>query len=192
MTQSMLSAFAKQTISFEEQNKRSGFRRWNNLIYEWEVEYQGYNRPDEIYPDAPKGFIDFHVVVEIIEALVTARDKKYKKVKRPGYKLSITQNTCLPENDWESILVYEEEFKQDQLKKAFDIFQRELLNIQSWIIIAESRATLMPDNKNTFECPFCGWATDSIEDDISCHGCGKRFWSEKMWGIQNKSTEAIP
>lgn len=187
----MLSAFAKQTITLEDHNKSSGFRRWNNLIYDWEVEYQGYNLPDDIYPDAPEGFIDFHVVVEIIEALVTVREK-HKKVKRPGYKLSITQNTLLPDENWESIITYEEEFKQDQLNKAIDIFQRELLNIQSWILIAESRANLMPDNKHTFECPFCGWATDSTKDDISCHGCGKRFWSEKMWGIQNKATEATP
>lgn len=67
---------------------------------------------------------------------MTARVKN-KKVKRPGYKLLITQNTLLPEEDWETIIVYEEEFKQDQLNKAIDIFQRELLNIQSWILIAE-------------------------------------------------------
>jgi len=48
----------------------------------------------------------------------------------------------------------------------------------------------MPDNKDTFECPFCGWATNSTKDDTSCHGCGKRFWSDKMWGMRDKATGA--
>ena len=72
----------------------------------------------------------------------------------------------------------EEAFKQAEIRKAFDAFQRELINIHSWIEIAESRVRLISSEKDAFECPFCGWVTDELDDDITCHGCGKRFWFE--------------
>ncbi|MFO7881177.1 MAG: hypothetical protein R6U52_01400 [Kosmotogaceae bacterium] len=183
MTQSMLSSFADKHISLDEHNQQSGFRRWNSLIYDWEVEYQDYIRPDENWHDAPEGYVETHVIVEITEALVTARDKKYKKVKRPGYKLTVTQNRLLPgdEQEWESYTTLEEEYQKDKLNNCFSAFQRELLNIQIWIAVAESRAKLLPTNSETFECPFCGWATNTTSHDISCIGCGKRFWDSELF-----------
>lgn len=178
--QLMLSSFAQKTITAREATK--DFRRWNNLVIDWDVEYEGYHRADDCEDETPEGFIEFHVIVEITEALVNARDKKtYKKTKVPGYKLTITQNVALPESDWETWHVHDEEFIQKNLKKAIDAFQRELLNIQNWIKIANSRARLIPENKDAFECVFCGWVTDEIHDDITCLGCGKRFWSERLW-----------
>jgi len=175
----MLTGFTKKAISLGQYNKQHGIRRWNSLVYDWDVEFTGYQRSDD---DRPQGYIKFHVIIEIIEALVNTRDKKtYKKTKVPGYKLTITQNMALPENDWESFIVYEEDFMKNQIHNAIDAFQRELLNIQSWIEVAESRAELIPKDKDVFECPFCGWVKDSRQDDISCYGCGKRFWSEKLW-----------
>ena len=82
---------------------------------------------------------------------------------------------------WESYVVYEECFPQNKLKKAFDVFEREVLNIQSCIRIAESRARVIPMANDVFECPCCGWVTDIWSEDITCNGCGKRFWSETLW-----------
>ena len=182
-SQTMLNRFSQKTISMAEHTKQLDLRPYNNLIYDWEIEYKGYWRGED---DIPEGFVDFHVYVDITEALVTARDKKtHKKLKRPGYKLTVTQNHAFPEMGWESYVVYDEEFKKDQLDKAFDAFQRELLNIQGWIIIAESRAKLIPEGKDVFECMHCGWVTDQLKDDITCIGCGKRYWS---YNLLNKAT----
>ena len=38
----MLSAFSQKTISMEEATK--DFRPWDNVIYDWDVEYKGYAR----------------------------------------------------------------------------------------------------------------------------------------------------
>jgi hypothetical protein len=174
--QLMLSSFAKKTISVDESTK--GFRPWNNLILNWEVEYRGYSRED----GEPEGYVDFHVVVEITEALVKVRTPKtYKKVKRPGYKLIVVQNMAFEGREWDGCIVYEESFIKDRLKRVFDVFHREVLNIQRWIRIAESRARLIPNRADVFGCPFCGWATNVWMDDITCEGCGKRFWSGKLW-----------
>ena len=88
---------------------------------------------------------------------------------------------ALGEKEWESYITYEESFQMGQLKKAFDAFQRELLNIQSWIEIAESRARIIPQGNEVFECFHCGWVTDIWSDDITCKGCGKRYWSDRLW-----------
>ena len=176
MTQLMLSSFSQKTISMGKSTKN--FRPWNNIIFEWDVEYLGYSRGF----DEPEGIIEYHVIVEIMEALVKARNPKTnKKIERPGYKLIITQNMVFQGKDWESYIVYEEAFQKDKLKKAFDVFQRELLNIQVWIKIAESRARLIPKGNDVFECSFCGWVTNAWGEDITCEGCGKRYWSEKLW-----------
>ena len=175
--QLILSSFSKKTISFSEATK--DLRPWNNLILDWEVEYQEFSNCEM---DEPQGFIDFHVVVEIVEALIRVKDQKSgKKFERPGYKLIVFQNMALEGKNWESYVVYDESFKKDKLIKASDVFQREILNIQSWIEIAESRAQLIPSGKDVFECWFCGWVTDEFNDDITCFGCGKRFWSETLW-----------
>ena len=173
--QLMLSSFAQETISTQEFAK--DFRPWNNLVFEWDVEYSGYRRDD----GETEGYIDFHVIVQIVEALVKIRDTKTRnKVETPGYKLLVTQIVAYEGKEWDSSVVYDECFQKDQLKRAFDGFQREVLNIQGWIEIAESRARLMPKRRDVFECFFCGWVTDISSDDIMCHGCGKRFWSEKL------------
>jgi hypothetical protein len=178
----MLTGFTKKAISLAQYNREHGIRGWNNLVYDWDVEFIGYQRSDD---DSPQGYIKFHVIAEIVEVLVITRDKKnYKKTKVPGYKLTITQNMALPGHVCESLIVYEEDFMKNQFSKAIDAFQRELLNIQSWIEIAESRADLVPKNKDVFECPFCGWVKDSWQDDITCYGCGKRFWSKKLLQAQ--------
>lgn len=173
----MLSSFSTKTISMDVSTK--AFRPWNNNIFDWEVEYQGYYREE----DEHEGYVDFYVLADIREALVKMRkDKKtYRKIEVPGYKLIITQKMALAGREWESYVVYEEVFPKKQLRKAFDVFMRELLNIQGWIEIAESRARLMPDQADVFECDFCGWVTDIWTDDILCEGCGKRYWSDKLW-----------
>jgi len=117
---------------------------------------------------------------------VTARDKKtYKKVKKPGYKVEIFQNVALPGQEWETYQCYEESFSKNKLDQAYDAFQREVLNIQTWIEVAESRAKLMPEGKAVFECMNCGWVTNQERDDIVCPGCGRRYWSEKLWKRNN-------
>ena len=153
-------------------------RPWNQVILEWDVDYTGYVRED----GHNEGYLDFHVMVEIEEALVTARqEKSYKKVQRPRYKLAVTQETTFKSGKTESYIIYEESFQKDQLRKAVDAFQRELLTIQNWIEIAESRARIMPQHNDVFECQWCGWVTDIWSDDITCQGCGKRYSSERIW-----------
>jgi len=173
----MLSSFASKTISMDESTR--GFRPWNNNVFDWDVEYQGYYKEG----DEHESYVDFHVLAEIRETLVKVRkdDKTYRKIEVPGYNLIITQNMALTGGEWESYVVYEEAFQKKQLRKAFDVFRREVLNIQGWIEIAESRARLMPDRADVFECVFCGWVTDTWTDDILCEGCGKRYWSDRLW-----------
>ena len=183
-TQLMLSSFSQKTISFSKATK--GLRPWNNLILDWEVEYQVFSKGEM---DEPQGYIDFHVVVEIVEALIRVKDQKTgKKVERPGYTLIVFQNMALEGKNWESYVVYDETFTKDKLDKAFDVFQREILNIQNWIEIAESRALLIPSGSAVFECWCCGWVTEKLNDDITCFGCGKRFWSDKLWGGDAQKT----
>ena len=154
-------------------------RPWNMVVLEWDVEYCGYDRGEN---SETEGYVDFHVIVRIVEAQVDVRAKnKYPKVKKPGYKLAVTQNMASDSMPWESYVVYEDCFPQNQLKKAFDVFKRKVLNIQSWIEIAESRARIIPMANDVFECPFCGWVTDIWSNDITCRGCGKRFWSKRLW-----------
>ena len=174
--QLMLSQFTEKTISMDESTK--GFRPWNTVILDWEVEYRGYSRGDS----QQKGYLDFHVIVEMREALVSARKgNTYKKLERPGYKLTVTQERTFEGREQERSIVHEESFQKDQIKIAFDAFQREVINIQSWIKIAESRARIIPQENDIFECYCCGWVTDIWSDDITCQGCGKRYWSEKLW-----------
>ena len=173
----MLSSFTRKTVSVDEAT--NGFRPWDNVIMDWDLEYQGYSRKDE---ECAEGYVDFHVIVEVREAVVKARDTKtYKKLNKPGYKLTIIQNVAFDGKEWESYIAYEESFQMNQLKKAFDVFRRELLNIQCWVEIAESRARIIPQENDVFECFHCGWVTDIWADDIMCPGCGKRYWSERLW-----------
>jgi uncharacterized protein with PIN domain len=69
------------------------------------------------------------------------------------------------------------------------VFQREVLNVQNWAEIAESRVRLMPNQNDIFECLHCGWVTDIWSDDITCQGCGKRYWSERMWGRNGRGAD---
>ncbi|MFC1895648.1 hypothetical protein ACFL0Q_03155 [Thermodesulfobacteriota bacterium] len=156
------------------------FRPRNNVIFDWEVEYRGYGRLEDYESEGP---IDFHVMVQIIEALVKVKEPKTSKKKlTPGYILVVTLDVKFNDKKTESLIVYEESFLVEDLNKAFDVFQRELMNIHGWIIVAESRNRFIPPKKDIFECIFCGWVTDLWKDDILCQGCGKRFWSEKAWG----------
>ena len=179
-TQLDLTTFSEKTIDLAESTK--DFRAWNNVILSWEITYVGYSRGD----DGPLGYIDFHVYVDIQEAIVKInKPKRRKKGKGPGYRLTVTQNIAFEGKEWETYLVYEESFEKQNLRKSFDAFQRELLNIQTWVEIAESRARIIPMQNDVFECPFCGWVTDIWADDIMCPGCGKRFWSERMWDTES-------
>lgn len=174
--QLMLSSFSAKTISLDEATK--DFRPWNNKIFDWEVEYQGYSQGE----DEVEGYIEFHIVAEIKEALVkTRKGKSHKKVEVPGYVVLITQNMVFESGEKESYVAYEESFTKTELKKAFDVFMLELLEIQTWIKIAESRSLLIPVKADVFECHCCGWVTDKWADDICCEGCGKRFWSRSLW-----------
>ena len=122
-TQLMLSAFSQKTISMEEATK--DFRLWDNVIYDWDVEYKGYARGKD---GEAEGYVDFHIIVQIVEALVKVREAKtYKKVERPGFKLIVNQNIAFAGKEWESYVVYEEAFQKDKLKKAFDEFKREAI-----------------------------------------------------------------
>jgi len=174
--QLMLSSFSTKTISMDESTK--GFRPWNNKVLEWDVKYQGYQMEKGI-----ERYVDFHVLAQIREALVKLRkdSSSYKKIEVPGYKLTITQEIAIGGREWESGVVYEEAFPKDQLRKSFDVFRREVMNIQGWIEIAESRARIIPNKADAFECTWCGWATDVWADDILCKGCGKRYWSDRLW-----------
>jgi Zn finger protein HypA/HybF involved in hydrogenase expression len=95
--------------------------------------------------------------------------------------MTVIQNIAFDGKECESNIAYEESFQMDQLKNAFDVFQRELLNIQCWVEIAESRARIIPQGNDEFECFHCGWVTDIWTDDIICPGCGKRYWSEMLY-----------
>ena len=158
------------------------FRLWDGTIIDWDVEFLGYTSSDN--DDARSGFVDFHLIVQVFEAYVSARDEKsYKKIEVPGYRVIVTENIAFPDEPWESWTIFEEGFTKNDLPKAIDVFQRELLNAQTIILVAESRAKLLPAGDAVFECPFCGWVTDTMKDDTTCLGCGKRFWSEKMWNM---------
>ena len=162
----MLSSFSQKTVSFSEATK--DVRPWNNLILDWEVEYRGFSKSEM---DELEGYIDFHVVVEIVEALIPVKDQRSrKKVERPGYTLIVFQNMALEDKNWESYVVYDESFTKDKLVKAFDVFQREILNIQNWIEIAESRARLIPSGKDVFECWFCGWVWAYVQLNMQGFG----------------------
>ena len=156
------------------------FRLWDGVIVDWAAQFQGYASGDD--DDGREGYIDSHLIVQVFEAYVSARDEKtYKWVEVPGYKVVVTENVALPGEPWEYWTIFDEGYKKKDLSKAIDVFQRELLNAQTIILVAESRAKLIPTGKAVFECPFCGWVTDSEDDDTTCMGCGKRFWGEKMW-----------
>jgi len=187
-TQLGLAAFSGKTVSVDELTK--DFRPWNRTILEWEIEYVGYNRDYE----GPEGYVEFHVLVELTEAIITARHPKtYKEKKTPGYRLGIFQNMAAEGQPWESYLVHDESFRKQDLGKAVDAFQCALLDIQSWVEIAESRARIIPQGNAVFECFHCGWVTDIWADDIVCEGCGKRFWSERLWkGNKGSDHETMP
>jgi len=174
--QPMLSEFTKETVSMDAFTL--GFRPWNQVILDWGVDYTGYTREE----GQNEGYLGFHILVELKEALVRGREEKTsKKVPRPGYMLTVTQEMTFEDGKTEQYIIHEESFPKDECKKAVDAFQRELLIIQTWIEIAESRARIMPQHNDVFECPWCGWVTDIVSDDITCQGCGKRYWSERMW-----------
>jgi rubrerythrin len=182
-TQRILSHFSKKTISMDAFTR--GFRPWTQLILEWDVDYIGYAREEGQH----EGYLDFHVTVEVREALVrTRKGETYKKTQKPGYKLTVTQDITFEDGEKERYMIHEESFQKDQLRKAVDAFQRELLTIQNWIEIAESRARIMPQHNDVFECHWCGWVTDIWSDDITCQGCGKRYWSERIWKGDREST----
>jgi hypothetical protein len=168
MTQTMLRGFTQE----EE-------------FFTWDYEYQDYSREEdsswyEEYNDIPEGYIECHVVIELYEALVKVRDKNHKIVARPGYKLIVAQSVAYPDRAWETFLIHDEEYPGKKFKTAIDDFMNHILTVQDWITTAESRAKLIPEKKDVFECMHCGWVTDKCKDDIVCHGCGKRYWSEKL------------
>ncbi len=176
MSQQTLAGFSEKTLSMGEST--SDFRPWNRIVLEWDIDYQGYQREW----DGEEGYLDFHVIVMIKEALVVGKyPQTGKKGEQPGYCLTVRQSMafCGDDPDWQ--VISKEGFRRDDLKKAIDTFQREVLNVQDWIEIAESRARLIPNQNDLFECFHCGWVTDLYSDEIICPGCGKRYWSERMW-----------
>jgi hypothetical protein len=174
-TQPTLSDFAQKTISFGKAMR--DFRAWNRVILDWDIAYQGYQRDEQ-----REGHVDFHVQVVIREASVRLKDSQTQKMRKmPGYSLAIFQVIALGGDQSESLTVYEESFRINELPKAFDAFQQSVLTVQTWAEIAESRARVMPNQNDVFECFHCGWATDIWSDEITCEGCGKRYWSERMW-----------
>ena len=57
-----LSDFLGKTISMDE--LMGDFRPWNNVVLDWDIDYQGYQRDGE----REECYLDFHVIVEIKEA----------------------------------------------------------------------------------------------------------------------------
>ena len=97
MTQLTLPSFSQKTISIAESTK--SFRPWNNTVLERKIDYLGYLKE----PGESEGIINYQVIVRLLEALVKKRHpKSYKKIKTPGYKLVITQDTALEGKQWES------------------------------------------------------------------------------------------
>jgi hypothetical protein len=185
-TQPTLSDFAQKTISFGKAMR--DFRAWNRVILDWDIAYQGYQRDEQ-----REGSVDFHVRVVIREALV--RDPQTQKKQRmPGYSLTIFQFIAFDGDRRDSQVVFEELFRADELPKAVDAFQQQVLNVQTWAEIAESRARVMPNQNDVFECFHCGWVTDIWSDEIVCEGCGKRYWSERMWskGLRDAPRPVFP
>ncbi len=180
--QLMLSAFSAKTIAMDQSNE--GFRPWNNKALVWNLAYRGYFDEGD---GGIHGLMDFFVEVELREAVIKVRSKtsaRNKKVERPGYRLTITQSFIIHQGEEsapETFIAYQEDFALHEKRKAVDVFAREIMNIQGWAMIAESRALFIPSGRAVFECPFCGWVTDSWNRDICCDGCGKRFWSKEMW-----------
>lgn len=182
--QQTLEGFSQKTIPLSELT--SDFRAWNRCLLDWDIEYQGYEREGEGEP----GYVDFSVRVEIREALVMAKNPQtHKKTERPGYKLTVTQGMSFNGLVIDPQIVHEESFQIDQLGKAFDAFQEELLQIQAWIEIAESRARLIPNQNDVFECLQCGWVTDIWSDDLMCQGCGRRYWSQRLWSRGSETSQ---
>jgi len=172
-TQPTLSDFAQKAISSSKSMTDS--RAWNRVVLDWDIAYQGYQRDEQ-----REGHVDFHVRVVIREALVRLKDPQtQKKRQMPGYSLTIFQTIAFDGDQSESLPIYEESFRMDDLPKAVDAFQRAVLTVQTWVEIAESRARVVPNQNDVFECFHCGWVTDIWSDEITCEGCGKRYWSEK-------------
>jgi len=174
-TQPTLSDFAQKTVSTSK--SLSDFRPWNCVVLDCDIAYQGYQRDEQ-----REGIVDFHVRVVIREAMVRLKDPQtYKKRKMPGYSLKIFQLIAFDGDRSDSLIVFEELFRADELPKAVDAFQQQVLSAQTWVEIAESRARVMWNQNDVFECFHCGWVTDIWSDEILCEGCGKRYWSERMW-----------
>jgi hypothetical protein len=182
-TQQTLAGFSEKTRSVS--NSMSGFRAWNRVILEWDIDYHGHHRNED-----RDWHVDFHVRVFIKEAMIRLKDPLTRKKKEmPGYSLIVFHSMALDGAQPDSEIVYEEPFRINQLPKAFDAFQQEVLNVQSWVEIAESRARLMPKQNDLFECFHCGWVTDIWSEDILCEGCGKRYRSERVWGEETSHSQ---
>ena len=172
-TQPTLSDFAQKAIS--SSNSLPNSRDWNRVVLDWDIDYQGYQRDEQ-----REGHVDFHVRVVLREALVRLKDLQTQtKRQMPGYSLTIFQTVSFDTDRRDSHVIFEELFRADELPKAVDAFQQAVLNVQTWADIAESRARVMPNQNDVFECFHCGWVTDIWSDEITCEGCGKRYWSEK-------------
>lgn len=184
MSQLMLSAFGKKTIPLSEYTK--DFKPYNTIVLEWDIEYQDYC--SEWQPmDMPEGVYDFRAAVVVKEALIKVRDmsvKSYKKKEVPGYKVVTEYSMLDPAGAWLVYDGHEKDFSKEELKKATDFFMEMVLRIEQWLCVPESRVKLIPAKKAEFECFNCGWVTDKWKDEIICEGCGKRFWSQKMWGVK--------
>jgi len=155
-TQQTLGAFSEKTLSLSKETSDS--RPWNRVILDWDIDYQGYQKDVE----GEEGFLDFHVHVIIRETLVRVKDPQTtKKKEKTGYSLTVSQSVALNGHGLDSQVVNEEYFQVHELPKAFDVFQREVLNVQTWVDIAGSRARLIPMQNVVFECFHCGCVTDT-------------------------------
>jgi hypothetical protein len=181
--QLMLSSFGKKTTTLSEVT--TDLQPWNNVIYDWDIEFWGYGGGEF---SEQEGHIQYTVNICIKEALVKLIDKKKKKrVEQPGYIVEGNADMLQPEGSSIEFDVYHKVYPKKDLAQAYDSFMDAVLVVQGMITIAESRAALIPIGKVVFECPFCGWCYDKDEDDTSCQGCGKRFWSEKLLRGESKS-----
>jgi len=179
VAQIKLTNFEKKTISPNALWQRDQEADLASRLLDWVVCYNGYKRAD-FHEEESEGVVKFTVRVMLEQAFIRTWDKRLRKrTTKPGYRIVMCQLVVFPDGD--KITLPDEVIQEVGLRykaRAVDAFTREIMNVQCWITIAESRARLIPKKRDWFECPFCGWVTDEESSDVMCQGCGKRFWME--------------
>lgn len=179
-----------QLSNFVNSLERAGRRRrgFSSQLLVWEVEYIDYQRSDpEI--EAVQGYVLSEARIELREALIRRwNPQARKKTQWPGFVVSVSKKITYPDgpvtNLKDCIL---NESKLSEKTKAVDAFRNAVLNVESWILIAQARVRLIPRELDALECMGCGWVTDDASEDITCPGCGNKFWFGEAWRCTTQS-----